>query len=150
MKKIYSEPQILVHRYSQDTNQSSGSCVVLDLYGFPLFSSVSLERGWRNNESNVSCYAIGEYPVELEISPRFKKELWEVKETPGRSECKFHSANYWAQLNGCTALGLEFIDMDSDGYRDVTSSVATMKRFHAALRGFSKAKLIVTGELGIF
>jgi len=147
---IYNGPQILIHRYSQDTNQSSGSCVVLGLDGFPLFSSVSLERGWRNNESNVSCYALGEYPVELEVSAKFRKELWEVKETLDRSECKFHSANYWKELNGCTSLGLEYIDMNADGYRDVTSSGPTMRRFHRALRGFTKAKLIVTGEPGIF
>jgi hypothetical protein len=147
---MYKEPQILVHRYAQDDKQSSGSCKVLDLNGFPLFSSLSMERGWRNNESNVSCYPIGIYWVELEYSDAFGKDLWEVKGVPNRSECKFHSANYWKQLKGCTALGLEYIDMDADGYRDVTSSGPTMTRFHKALKGFTRAKLIVTGERNIF
>ena len=142
---MYLKPQILVHRYHQDNNQSSGVCSVLSLDGFPLFTGLSLERGWRNNESNISCYPIGIYDVELEYSEKFGKELWEVKGVPNRSECKFHSANYWRQLNGCTALGEEFIDMNKDEYRDVTSSFNTMLKFHKALKGFTTAKLIVTG-----
>ncbi len=86
-----------LHRYWQDNNQTSGIVTVF-VDNKPVFSAVSLERGWRNNESNVSCVPAGEYPLILEYSPRFKKELWELKNVPNRSEAKFHSANYWNQL----------------------------------------------------
>lgn len=141
---------VLVHRYNQNPNQTSGSCVVLDQDNFPLFSSLTLERGWMNNQNNTSCYGVGEYELVLEYSNKFKTKLWEVKGVHNRSECKFHAANFWRQLNGCTSLGLDYTDLDNDGYKDVTASASTMKRFHKALEGETKVKLIVTGGPGIF
>lgn len=139
-------PIIKVHRFWQDENQSSGSCVVLDSNNFPLFAGLSLERGWRNNERNVSCIPIGTYKVVLEWSNKFQTMLWEIKGVPGRSECKFHAANYWFQLNGCNALGLRYKKLNADKYRDLTSSRNTMKAFHQALKPYNRAILIITGE----
>ena len=65
---------------------------------------------------------------------------------PARSECKFHSANYWYQLNGCIALGRSLADINKDGYQDVTSSKSTMKAFHKALEGETKVDLIITNN----
>jgi len=134
---------IEVIRDWQDTNQTLGKCTVYDTDKKPLFSSLSLERGWRNNERMVSCIPVGEYECVLEWSNRFKQDLWEIKEVPGRSECKFHSANYWFQLNGCIALGQKLKDINNDGYNDVTNSRNTMRQFHNALKGERKVKLIV-------
>lgn len=69
--------------------------------------------------------------------------MYEIYEVPNRSECKFHAANYARQLNGCIALGNKRLDIDHDGYKDVTSSRDTMKRFHAAMGGDRTANLIV-------
>jgi len=140
---------IKIHRYWQDLNQTSGVTTILNENNFPLFASLCLERGWRGNKPNVSCIPIGDYIVKLEYSPRFDKMLWEIKDVPGRSECKFHSANYWFQLNGCVSLGLRYKKLNSDNYRDVTNSKNTMSAFHASLNGFT-AKLIITGDNGIF
>lgn len=117
----------------QDEDQTTGTCNVYDNDGRLVFSALSLERGDRNNERNVSCVPTGEYEIRLEWSNRFQQRLWELKGVPGRSECKFHAANYWYQLNGCIALGLDLKDINRDGYRDVTSSRTTMKRFHKAM-----------------
>ncbi len=143
------KPIIKIHRIWQDNNQTSGTCTVIGDDNFPLFTSLSLERGWRGNQSNVSCIPIGTYTVELEHSPRFGKLLWEIKDVPNRSECKFHAANYWNQLNGCIALGLKYKKINSDNYRDVTSSKNTMAAFHSALSG-SSAILIITVEPTIY
>lgn len=126
-----------------DENQTTGTCNVYDDKGRLVFSALSLERGDQQNKRNVSRINNGTYPLVLEYSHRFKKELWEIKETENRSECKFHSANYWYQLNGCIALGLDLKDINRDGYRDVTSSRLTMSRFHKALKGYTKATLVV-------
>tara|TARA_R110002020_G_scaffold227409_1_gene438035 strand:+ start:552 stop:749 length:198 start_codon:yes stop_codon:yes gene_type:complete len=61
----------------------------------------------------------------------------------GRNECKFHAANYSRQLNGCIALGKNRVDIDGDGFKDVTSSKATMALFHKAMNGDKKAVLVV-------
>lgn len=134
---------IILNRDWQDENQTLGVCYVKDENGKVIFKSEAIERGWRDNQKGVSCIPVGSYPVLLEWSPRFKKNLWEVYDVPGRSECKFHAANYARQLNGCIALGQKRVDIDGDGYADVTSSRKTMSQFHKALNGEIRAELIV-------
>ena len=134
---------IIVNRDEGNKEQTMGVCYVRDEQGCLLFKSESLERGWMDNERNVSCIPEGDYPVKLEYSSKFRKELYEIYDVPNRSECKFHAANYWRQLNGCIALGKNRKDIDGDGYRDVTSSKVTMAEFHEAMDGDTKARLII-------
>lgn len=134
---------VIVIRDWQDRNQSLGVCYVKDQHGNVLFKSESLERGWRDNQNNVSCIPGGTYDLKLEWSPRFRKELWEIYGVPNRRECKFHAANYWFELNGCIALGNNRTDINDDGYKDITASRPTMKRFHQAMHGYKTANLIV-------
>jgi hypothetical protein len=140
------KPIIKLHRFKQDWNQTSGTVTVLDDDNDPVFASISLERGWRNNQVSVSCIPEGVYSVVLEYSNRFKKDLWEIKDVPGRSECKFHAANLWSQLNGCVALGTSPRDINNDGYLDPVRSRDTMKEFHRVLDGHTEALLIITTE----
>ena len=100
----------------------------------PLFTSISLERGWLDNKPNESSVPKDMYDCVLEYSNKFDKKLWEIYGVEGRAECKFHSANYWHQLNGCVSLGRTTLDMDSDSSFDVTRSRDTMMNFHDALR----------------
>ena len=139
---------IKIVRDWQDKNQTLGKCTVYDECNKPLFSALSLERGWRNNENRVSCVPLGTYTVVLEYSDKFEMDLWELKNVPNRSECKFHSANYWFQLNGCIALGRTLADIKNDDYQDVTSSKSTMKDFHEALKGETQIDLIITDGEG--
>jgi len=139
---------IKIIRDWQDTNQTLGKCTVYDECNKPIFSALSLERGWRNNENRVSCVPLGNYTTVLEYSNRFEMDLWELKNVPNRSECKFHSANYWYQLNGCIALGRTLVDINNDDYQDVTSSKSTMKDFHKALKGETQVDLIITDSEG--
>ena len=122
--------------------QCMGICTV-EINGKKVFEAQSIERGDNNNQARISCYPPGVYPLVLEYSPRFGQNLWEVKNVFGRSECKFHAANYARQLNGCTALGESRYDIDKDGRKDVTNSRETMKKFHYALRKYKFAVLIV-------
>jgi len=87
------------------------------------------------------------YKVVLEYSNRFKTDLWEIKGVENRSECKFHAANYWYQLNGCIALGSRLADINKDGYNDITSSKNTMKAFHKALENDTEALLIIADAI---
>jgi hypothetical protein len=139
-------PIIKIHRVNQGQHFTLGQCSILDVDLHIRFSSVSLERGWQNNKKNISCVPIGFYRLEYEYSNKFKRNLWELKEVPGRSECKFHSANYWRQLNGCISLGTHFKDIDKDNYLDAVNSKRTMDIFHEVLKGYTEAILIITGE----
>lgn len=133
--------KVLLKRIWQDKNQATGNLSVLDKNGQPVFSCVCIERGDRNNQRNVSNVPAGIYPLVFEYSPRFKQNLYELKNVPNRSECKIHSANYWNQLNGCIAPGLRLKDMNGDGYFDVTNSKAKLAAFHQALKGVTKTTI---------
>lgn len=106
-----------------------------------VFECLCLELPWKNNEPLVSCVPSGEYDMFLEYSPAFKIDLWELKDIPGRSECKIHTANYVRQLNGCIAPGRTFTHIDKDGIFDVTQSDLTRRAFHAALSGEYKVRI---------
>lgn len=134
---------IILNRDEQDSKQTLGVCYIKNESGRIIFKSEAIERGWIDNRKRVSCIPEGEYPVKLEHSNRFRKKLYEIYGVPNRSECKFHAANYARQLNGCIALGNKRIDIDGDGYRDVTSSRKTMARFHKAMGGDKAAILVV-------
>ena len=137
---------IHIVRDFQDNNQTLGTCTIFDENNKPIFSALSLERGWRNNQNNVSCVPTGTYSVVLEYSNRFQQDLWELKNVPKRSGWKFHAANYWYQLNGCIALGRTLADLNHDGYNDVTSSKSTMAKFHEALKGYTKVDLVIKNK----
>ena len=134
---------VIINRDFGDRDQSLGVCYVVE-NGEILFKSESIERGWQDNKKRVSCVPQGMYPLKKEWSNRFKQELWELYEVPNRSECKFHAANYARQLNGCIALGERRADIDKDGNLDVTSSKATMKKFHEAMGNDTEAVVVIT------
>lgn len=135
--------ELEIYRGYQDENQTSGLLTIKNEEGFVVFSAVSLERGWNDNKSNTSCVPCGVYDLVLEYSPRFKRDLWELKGVRGRSECKFHSANFWNQLNGCISLGQYYTEINGDGYLDLKNSVNTMNAFHRVLSGLEKVKLTI-------
>ena len=137
MKKVY------INRYKITDDYSLGHCFVEDKNGKVTDIGVSLERGWQDNMSNISCVPEGTYPLKKEYSPRFNEDLWELYDVPGRSECKFHVANYWRQLNGCIALGKKHLDIDGDGDPDVTSSRKTLNYFHEIMGEDIKAEVII-------
>lgn len=133
-------------RYIQDENQTMGSCVVLGDNNQPIFASLLLTRGWLNNQSNVSCLPIGVYPVVKEWSEKYKRDLWEVKETGPRSEIKFHPLNYYFDSEGCNGLGRRPKYLNKDKYLDLTDSRNTINDFHKALAPFDEAILIITAD----
>lgn len=144
------KPLIKLHRYTQDENQSLSTTTVIDKDNNPIFSCITLERGWRENKVGISCIPAGRYKVVLEYSPRFDMDLWEIKGVPNRSECKFHASNYWYQLNGCIAPGRRPTHLNSDEYLDVTDSKKTLSDFHRALKGHTEAILEITTEKNVF
>jgi hypothetical protein len=135
---------IYIQRTYQNDKQTLGVCTIYDELNRPFFSGLSLERGWLDNQTNISCVPLGTYKVVLEYSNKFDKELWELKNVPNRSECKFHSANYWYDLNGCISLGSRLLDIDKDGYYDIANSTNTMLSFHKVLGSKRTVDLIIT------
>ena len=125
--------QVLIQRYKVTDNYSLGHCFVQE-NGKTEYIGASIERGWKDNANNISCVPKGVYPLKYEWSDKFKRNLWELYDVPNRSECKFHVANYWRQLNGCIALGKYHEDIDYDGDPDVADSSKTLDKLHKALQ----------------
>lgn len=137
------EVQVIINRFKVTDDYSLGHCYIKYGKGDAVYVGASIERGWRHNQKGVSCVPEGTYPLKYEESPRFRKKLWELYDVPGRSECKFHAANYWYQLNGCIALGNKHLDINSDGDPDVTSSKNTMAYFHSLLDEYTDKEGVV-------
>ena len=135
--------EVIIHIDHEDKEQRLGVLYVRDDQGCIIFKAESLERSYKDNRKNVSGIPLGTYPLMLEWSNRFRKDLWEIYNVPNRSECKIHSANYWFQLNGCIALGRNRKDINKDGFADVTSSRQTMALFHKAMAGISVSRITI-------
>ena len=133
----------IIQRYWSDESQTLGTLTLLDNKLNPIFAAISLERGSQDNKPNVSSVPVGEYKCVYEYSPRFERNLWELKDVPNRSECKFHASNYWNQLNGCIALGDTAENIGQDFRLDVSYSGNTMETFHRLLRSESEIKVII-------
>ncbi len=138
--------EIIIRRTWQDKNQSTGTLSVIDSDCKVLFACSCIERGWRDNQKNVSCVPSGVYTVVFEPSNRFKMNLWELKNVPNREECKIHSANHWHQLNGCIAPGKKLIDFDKDGYLDVTDSYNTLMELHEVLKNVTETTIEIIND----
>lgn len=139
--------KVKLQRLWVDHNQSTGVLTVLDDKGQPMFASLCIERGNRDNQQGVSNVPAGTYPLVLEYSPTYRGSLFELKEVPNRSECKIHASNFWKELGGCIAPGVRLKDLNEDGYYDVTSSVISLKAFHSALIGVMQTTIEIIDPL---
>lgn len=126
--KLFPLKNIAMIQRIYEGNQTRGEMIAYNTSG-NIFQSKTIERGWKENKSNISCIPKGEYMVHWTYSPAFQKMTYEVRDVEGRSGIRFHASNYASLLNGCIALGKDFADLNKDGLLDVTSSVATVTEF---------------------
>jgi len=134
------KPKLQIFREFQDNKQTSGIFTIKQ-ENFTLLSCVSLERGWKNNEFRVSCLPMETYDLVYEYSPKFDRFLWELKGTEPRTECKFHSASFWFDLNGCISLGAYYKSINTDKYLDLKYSAAMLNKMHEVLKPFENETL---------
>lgn len=66
----------------------------------------TMERPWADNRNGISCIPAGEYAVKITMSARFKKEMIQVMDVPGRAGIRIHCANIPEELEGCIASAL--------------------------------------------
>lgn len=140
-------PKVKLIRHWSDKNQTTGTLLIINEKNQPVFGSLCIERGDRNNQRNVSRVPSGIYPLVWEWSPKFRRNLYELKNVPNRSECKIHPSNFWDQLNGCIAPGIKLKDLDRDGYYDVTSSTTTTRAFERVLYGVKRTTIEIIDEV---
>lgn len=138
--------ELLLRRFKYLEEEILGTLFLFDDKGNVLFTCKTLELAYKDNRKNVSAVPAGNYLLMLEYSPRFDRNLWELKHVRDRSECKFHVANYYRELNGCIGLGLEHVHIDDDQYPDLSHSKDTLDAFHKAMAPATKAYLTILGK----
>lgn len=111
-----------------------------------VYRKACIELPWKDNAPRTSCVPAGTYPIVREHSPAFREDLWELKNVPGRSECKVHAANYPTELKGCIAPALFHADINKDGRLDGVSSRKALAMFHQALFGLRECTITIEGD----
>ena len=96
-------------KLSRAESSSDGTFGKFVCAGLSLFS---LELPWKDDENNVSCIPTGLYVCRWTLSPRLKKNTYEVFGDKHRTGIRLHSANLAKQLLGCIALGKRIGFMD--------------------------------------
>lgn len=136
----------LIRRTHYMSEATLGVLTVRGDHDVALYECVTLELPWKENKRRVSCIPIGTYRIELERSKAFDRELWELKDVPGRSEVKIHPANYVHQLQGCIAPGMRFGNLDGDETPDIVGSTAALNRIMAAMGDVKSSTITILGH----
>jgi len=143
------EKRVILRRLWSDKKQSTGIIEIVNKKNQPIFISIVIERGAMNNQRNVSRIPAGKYPLKFTYSPKFKRNVWLVDDVDNRSGIRIHPANYWNQLQGCIAPGLQLKDLNKDGYYDVTSSRLATRHFERILKGMNETTIEIINEESI-
>jgi len=123
--------KVEIKRITEGDRQTEGVLTVFN-GDEKVFQCYTLELPDKDNQKRVSCIPKGVYNVEKRYSTKYKHHF-HIQDVPNRSYILIHQANYVRQLLGCIAVGKTLTDIDKDGLRDVTSSVATMNKLNGIL-----------------
>ena len=106
--------------------QTLGRLVVFDGKEI-LLKVLTLELPDLGNQTNISCIPEGKYKVLRIYSPKFGN-CFHVQDVPGRSAILIHRGNYTKDTMGCILVGMNHIDIDNDGLKDVSDSTIAMNK----------------------
>jgi hypothetical protein len=94
--------------------------------------ALTLERPWRDNETNVSCIPPTEYICRRVHSPKFG-ETFEVQGVERRSHILFHKGNTIENTKGCILVGEQFdgtkLAHSGAGYGEFMAKLAGLDEF---------------------
>lgn len=127
--------QAVIHRRHFEQKQTLGE-LRLEKNGKTIFECKTLELPWLNNQVQKSCIPAGKYQVVTRFSPKFRNHF-HVLDVPGRTWILIHAGNYYTDILGCILVGQRHLDLNGDGFRDVTNSKNTLnKLLQLAPEGF--------------
>ncbi|GGB82974.1 hypothetical protein GCM10007424_23750 [Flavobacterium suaedae] len=128
--------EAILKRQQSDDKQTLGTLEVFDK-GRKVFECKTLELDWQNNKRRESCIPVGVYNVVTRTSAKYGLH-YHVTNVPARSFILIHHGNYNKDILGCILVGSAHIDINGDGYKDVTNSRNTLKKLlKASPNGFT-------------
>jgi len=116
------------------------------------FICYTLEREWKDNQSNISCIPAGQYDLEKVNSPKFGNVYGLIGDgvslydnaSGDRWGILIHTANIQRELQGCIALGGALGNLGGDWA--VTSSRNTVNDLYELLINDTEPKLVINWE----
>ena len=134
-------PDIILIRTAYLDEGTTGQ--ILDSVGKPI--CLSLERPWKNNETNVSCVPTGFYRMVIDTRhPGSEKacKVWELREVEGRTQIQIHAGNKVSHSLGCIlpATTLTIVKEKLFG----TASRKAFDLFMAKMEGKDVAEILIT------
>ena len=111
---------VYLNRFKSDAKQTLGELIYNGVT-----VAKTLELAWNNNNNRISCIPTGTYKVVRRTTPKYGNHF-HILNVPHRDFILIHNANYHYQLLGCIAVGKDHIDINKDGFLDVTESRGTM------------------------
>lgn len=123
--------KVTIDRLTEGEKQTEG---LLTVYNGEekIFNCYTLELPWLDNAKRISCIPKGVYNVEKRQSTKYKHHF-HILDVPNRSYILIHQGNYNWHTKGCILVGKTLTDINADGLRDTTSSVATMNKLNKIL-----------------
>jgi hypothetical protein len=102
------------------------------------FAYNSLELPWSDgaNVHKANCILPATYPVIIDYSPHFKRDMPHILNVPDRDEIRIHVGNYPKDTEGCVLIGL------SKGHDFIGQSVAAFSDFFAILTNALKSEKV--------
>jgi hypothetical protein len=95
----------------------------------------SLEHAYQNADGTYSPkIPAGVYQCSLRHSPKFERELYEVKNVPGHTDILIHAGNYNEDSDGCILIGQGLGRKLNNGFM-ITSSIKALENFMAIEHG---------------
>ena len=143
--RLNSMKRLILTRIQYEETQTRGILLVLNDNEI-VFDCKTLELPYRDNQRGISCVPAGVYNIQKEYSPKFERDLYELKDVPSRSEIKIHQGNFSSALEGCILVGQRFTDIDHNGIADVTRSVHTLVRLHNILSDTDDTTITIYGQ----
>jgi len=134
-----------LNRCQTDDKQTLGELYLLSDNEAVLNKWMTLELPDMNNTRYISRIPAGTYKAIVHTSPRFGKTLW-IQDVPNRSEILIHQGNYHTQIKGCILIGQNHIDINNDGFKDVTSSRKSMAKLMSELQGLESIEITIKDE----
>jgi len=119
--------KVILNRIQQDGKQTLGEM----LYNGKVIAK-TLELADKNNERKISCIPTGKYKVVRRYTAKYGNHFW-LQDVPGRDMILIHHGNFRFDVLGCILVGKSHIDLNYDGYKDVTASKDTMREINRLL-----------------
>ena len=113
-------------RLKQNDTQTLGRFFAFDGLN-KVFECVTLELPDRQNKTAISRVNAGKYICKRRWSRKYGNH-YILLGVAGREYILIHFGNFYKNTKGCLLFGLDFVDIDNDGYKDITSSRRTMEK----------------------